>query len=126
MGTDDRLNDNAGGLSNPSKRVVVPGRPDEDYIEYTPGWLQSAQSNKRKIMSGIVPYLNDSSSETVMKFTFGEGTTNHEREAYFVGWEFVKTCLDEGVNFEELAGIKEKDIPNYVMEKMGKVMDDGV
>lgn len=76
---------------------VVPGRPDKDYIEYTPGWLRSAQTKKKEINSGIVPYLADLSSETVMKFTFGRGTTDHEREAYFVGWEFVKSCLDGGI-----------------------------
>lgn len=114
------------GLATRVSKSVVPGRPDEDYIEYTPGWLLSAQANKKEIISAIVPYLNDSSSDTVMKFTLGDGTTDHEREAYFVGWEFVKSCLDEGVTFEELARIKEKDIPDYVMKKIGKVMDDGV
>lgn len=111
------------GLATRVSESVVPGRPEKDYIESTAGWLKSAQMKKKEIISGIIPYLSDSSSETVMKFTFGGGTTDHEREAYFVGWEFVKGCLDDGVTFEELARVKEEAMPGYVMGKIGKYLD---
>ncbi|WP_166805899.1 hypothetical protein, partial [Jeotgalibacillus sp. R-1-5s-1] len=65
---------------------------------------------------GIIPYLDDSSSELITRFTFGTGTTNHEREGYFVGWELVNLLLEEGITLEEIAAIKEEDMPDYIKE----------
>ncbi|KFM99078.1 hypothetical protein D0U04_20345 [Bacillus clarus] len=49
-----------------------------------------------------------------MKFTFGAGTTNHDREAYFAGWEIVRILLDKGNAFSEIASIQENEIPSYL------------
>ena len=80
------------------------------------GWLKSCYENKSDIIYGIQPFVEDSSSEIVTMFTFGSGTTNREREAYFVGWEIVQYILGEGVTFKEIASIQEKDISNYLRE----------
>lgn len=104
------------GLAQQVSRFLVPGKPTELYIEHTKGWLKSCYENKSDIITGILPYLEDSSSEVVTMFTFGHGTTNREREAYFVGWEIVQYLLEEGVTFKEMANIQEKDISNYLRE----------
>lgn len=104
------------GLATQVSKFFVPGHPDERYIEHKQGWFQSCKENRAEIMNGIVPFLEDSSSKAVTKFTFGNGTTNHEREAYYVGWEFVRLLLAQGVTFKEMASVQEKDIPSYVRE----------
>lgn len=102
------------GLATQVSKFIVPGEPDESYIEHKKGWFQSCKKNRLEIFTGITPFLNESSSEIVTKFTFGNGTTNHEREAYFVGWEVVQSLLEKGVIFKEIASIKEDHIPDYL------------
>ncbi len=102
------------GLATQASKFLVPGEPEEVYIEYSENWLKSCKHNKKEIISGIYPFLNNSSSEIVYKFTMGKGTTNHEREAYFIGWEVVGDLIRKGISYEELAMIKEKDMPEYI------------
>lgn len=102
------------GLATQVSKFLIPGEPDESYIEHKDGWFQSCKKYRLEIIKGITPFLNQASSEIVTKFTFGNGTTNHEREAYFVGWEVVQSLLDAGVNFKEIASIKEDQIPEYL------------
>lgn len=102
------------GLATQVSKFVIPGEPDETYIEHKKGWFQSCKKNRSEIFTGITPFLNESSSEIVTKFTFGNGTTNHEREAYFVGWEVVQLLLKKDVSFKDIASIKEDDIPGYL------------
>lgn len=102
------------GLATQVSKFLVPGYPDELYLEHKKGWLQSCKEHRREIINGIFPFLEDSSSSAVTKFTFGNGTTNHEREAYYVGWELVNFLLVQGVTFKEMARINEKDIPDYI------------
>jgi hypothetical protein len=104
------------GLAAHVSKYLVPGEPDERYIEYTEKWLKSCEDVKSEIIKGICPYLESSSAEIVFKFTLGDGTTNHEREAYFVGWEIVKFLLAQGISFKEIAKIKEDSIPDYIGE----------
>lgn len=102
------------GLAAQVSKAVVPGEPDESYIEHKKGWLQSCRENKTEILTNIIPFLKEASSETVAKFTFGNGATNHEREAYYVGWEIVQHLIDNGATFEEIASIAEDHMPEYV------------
>lgn len=104
------------GLATRVSQYVVPGKHDEQYIEFTKGWLKSCEAMKKEIIEGIFPYLDDSSSEAITKFTFGTGTTDNERELYFVGWELVKILQKQGITFEEIASIQETAIPNYLRE----------
>lgn len=107
------------GLATRSSKHFVCNKKDESYIEFTQGWLASCQARKSDIIKGIIPYINDSSAETIMKFTFGEGTQGFERESYYVGWEMVGTLLEKGVSFEEMANIPADQIP-YNIEKACK------
>src|SRR5690625_281127 len=108
------------GLALHASKHIVPGEKEEAYFELRAeqGWLQSCRKDKTEILNGIIPYLSDSKGETVEKFTFGTGTVGHKREAYYVGWEFVDAELKKGVSFEQLASIKQKDIPTYVKENI--------
>jgi hypothetical protein len=110
------------GLATRVSQFIVPGHPEELYIEHKKGWLQSCKENRAEIISGIFPFLEYSSSEAVTMFTFGNGTTNHEREAYYVGWELVNFLLDQGVTFKEMASVQEKDIPDYVRNTFLKIL----
>ncbi|MBS8263865.1 hypothetical protein DYI25_05365 [Mesobacillus boroniphilus] len=102
------------GLATQVSKSLVPGHPDEQYIEREKGWLQSCKENRTEILNGIFPFLEDASSKAVTMFTFGNGTTNHEREAYYVGWEVVHFLLGQGVTFKEMASVQERDIPKYL------------
>lgn len=102
------------GLATQVSKCLVPGHPDELYIEHKEGWLRSCKEKRAEIITQIYPFLDHDSSEAVTRFTFGNGTTNHEREAYYVGWELVHFLLDEGVTFKEMASVQEKDIPDYL------------
>ncbi|QFF98948.1 hypothetical protein PB01_08945 [Psychrobacillus glaciei] len=102
------------GLATQISKYLVPGKPDYEYIEYKEGWLDSCIVNKKEIFKGAFQFLNDSSSEAVEKFTFGTGTTQHEREAYFMGWEIVQLLLKNGMSFSEMASVQERDIPDFI------------
>ncbi|MGE7600460.1 DUF2268 domain-containing putative Zn-dependent protease [Lysinibacillus fusiformis] len=102
------------GLATQVSKFIVPGKPDEKYIEHKQEWFNSCKLVREEIIKGIVPYLDDSSSEIITKFTFGTGTTNHDREVYFVGWEIVTALLEQGVTFKEIASVQEEEIPNYL------------
>lgn len=49
-----------------------------------------------------------------LKFTMDQGTTNHIREAYYVGWQLFDTLLSNGFSLEKIANIKAKDLVNFV------------
>lgn len=103
------------GLATQVSKRLIPGLPDEEYIEFTyKGWLKSCERHKEAIYKGVYPYLDDSSSDAVYKFTMGDGASNHKREAYFVGWKLIQALLDLGVSFSEIAKVKEAELPEFV------------
>lgn len=104
------------GLATHVSKQLIPGHKEKEYIEISHGWLKSCYKNKEEIIKNIIPYLEDSEPESVMKFTMGNGSTNHHREAYFVGWLLVKLLLQQGMSFEEIAHIQEDEIPQYISQ----------
>jgi hypothetical protein len=104
----------AEGLATRATQTLLPGDRPESYVEHRDGWFAEAERRAPQILSGIVPFLEESSSEQVMRFTMGTGVTGLEREAYYVGWVVVGQLLDEGYTFERLARIPEDDIPALV------------
>jgi len=104
------------GLATRISQHLKPGKNEEIYIEFTPGWLKTCEMKKEEIIEGIMPYFNDARSETLMKFTLGEGTTGLEREAYYVGWLIVGSLLDAGVSFEEMAKIPGDQLAQYIFD----------
>ena len=107
------------GLAAHMSEEIVPHKRDEVYIEHKSGWLQDCHAFADQIIQGIVPYLEQSSSEVVTKFTIGKGTTGHEREAYYVGWVLVEHLLKSGVTFNEIAHIEEHELAPFVKKWLG-------
>ncbi|HIV81892.1 MAG TPA: hypothetical protein H9994_04205 [Candidatus Salinicoccus merdavium] len=103
------------GLAMHTSKALVPGRDDTEYIEMgSDGWLESCRNHHNAIISGIIPYLDDTHGGTNARFTYGEGTTGHKREVYYAGWAFIASELEKGVSLEELASIQKDDVPDYV------------
>ncbi|MFC5602145.1 hypothetical protein [Sporosarcina koreensis] len=106
------------GLAMRVSQALVPGHANEDYAEHKEGWLKAASVKEVEILQGILPHVNDSSSEAVIKFTFGHGEAGLEREAYYVGWVLVDSLLKNGVSFKEIAAIPEEHMPEFVRGKI--------
>lgn len=60
------------------------------------------------------PVLEASDSDTVFRFTMGEGTTGTEREAYVAGWLVIDELLRQGRTLPELARVRPEDMPALV------------
>ncbi|MCM3744991.1 hypothetical protein M3193_12645 [Sporosarcina luteola] len=106
------------GLAMRVSQAIVPGHADEDYTEHKKGWLKEAKEKEIKILQGILPHVNDSSSEVVMKYTFGLGEAGLEREVYYAGWVLVDSLMKKGVSFKEIASVPEEDMPEFVRGKI--------
>lgn len=111
------------GLANRMEQVVFPGRPDSAYVEHRPGWFREAEARSDEILRGILPHLRDSTSDQVMRFTMGSGTTGLEREAYYAGWVVVGNFLAQGHTLAELARVPEDEIPVLVERAIREVVD---
>jgi len=110
------------GLAMHISKRVVPGYQDEKYTEFTKGWLKACAQHRAAMLSGIMPYLEDQSEARLKQFTIGKGTTNHEREAYFVGWVCVEYLLNDGLTFEILASLKVNEIPPLIKATITKIL----
>jgi hypothetical protein len=110
------------GLAMRVSQALLPGHANEEYVEHREGWLAAARSKEIEILQGILPYINDSSSDTVMKFTFGRGEAGLEREAYYAGWVLVDSVLKEGVSFKEIASIPEVEMPEFVRKNIEGIL----
>ena len=99
------------GLSVHATREVAPGLPEQDYVEYSPGWWDSAQRQKQAILAGILPALAESNPETVFRYTMGSGTTGLEREAYAAGYWVVEQLRSDGMSLAEIARVPEAEMP---------------
>lgn len=109
------------GLAMHMSKCIVQGKPDEEYVEYQKGWLKECNKDSIAIFKGILPYLQDKSSECVYQFTMGNGTTGREREAYFVGWSLIPMLLKEGYSFGDIAYIQENEMVEIVREAINHV-----
>jgi hypothetical protein len=97
------------GLATRVTAALVPGRPDDGYVAYfTDGngasdWFEQCAARETALLAGLRPFLANSRSETVARFTFGGGTTGLEREAYYAGWVLVGQLLAQSRTLAELA-----------------------
>lgn len=98
------------GLAMHLSKYLVPGNCDEKYVEHREGWLKSCQNQTSKICDGILPYLDETSSEILYKFAVKNDSTGNEREAYFIGWELIARLLAAGQTFKHIASIKEDEM----------------
>jgi hypothetical protein len=110
------------GLAMRTTEALRPGRGDAAYLEHRPGWLAEAAGKRRAILEGLRPHLRASDSETVMRFTMGQGTTGTEREAYYAGWLVVGHLLEQGKTLAELARLSEEQITTVVERALGEMV----
>lgn len=61
--------------------------------------------------------------EVVFNFTIGSGTTNHEREAYYVAWKIYDRFLKQGFSLSELARISQEESKGFVEEHVKKLIE---
>lgn len=106
------------GIAQCAAMHVVPGHPLEAYLEYRSGWPAACDAKRDDILTGLLPLLGDNQSETVYRFTMGNGTTGLEREAYYAGWVVVSHLLDDGWTFGKLASLKTDEIEPVVAAAM--------
>jgi hypothetical protein len=96
------------GLATRATAALVPGLPAVGYVadlaeNGRSDWFEQCVARETALLTGLRPNLADSRSETVARFTFGDGTTGLEREAYYAGWVLAGQLLDQGRTLAELA-----------------------
>jgi Predicted Zn-dependent protease (DUF2268) len=99
------------GLAMHAVEALVPGHEAHEYVDSDPAWFSAAMAKSREILAGILPELEKSDSNTVTRFTYGQGTTGTIREAYVAGWIVIGDLLQQGKSFPELARIRSADMP---------------
>ncbi len=111
------------GLAMRATQLILPGRPDADYTEYTKGWLEKATTKNNAILNDVSQKLFSDADADIMNFTMGTGPSGLEREAYYAGWVVVGYWLNHGRSFADIARIPEKNMPGEVdatLKKMTK------
>ncbi|WP_243299475.1 DUF2268 domain-containing putative Zn-dependent protease [Bacillus litorisediminis] len=111
------------GIATQASKLLVPGLQDKDYIEHRAGWFEKCNQKRKDILTGIKPYLFESKSEFLYKFTFEKGTTGIEREGYYAGWELVDYALKKGATLGALAEIEEENIPVYIEQLLHEYLE---
>lgn len=106
------------GLATRLSRHLLPGYPDEAYVEHQEGWLQACRRDAEQILQGMKPYLHERSAERAFQFTMGSGTTGKMREGYFAGWKLIGDMVEDGWSFPDIARIREEDLVRILMEYM--------
>lgn len=113
-------------LATRGSQVIVPVEVEEAYISHRPGWYEHCVNQTKEIFEGILPDLAQETPEMMIKYTFGKGTTNIEREGYYVGWILVNYLLENGWTFKEIASIPEVDLAIFVRENIQKYLTQKV
>lgn len=108
------------GVAMHATAMIEPNHPVEAYVEFSPNWWKACTAKKQQILQGIRPYLSNAASETVQRFTVGEGTTGLEREAYAAGWWIVERWMEQGVGLPEITSWLE----GTHVEKVAPVLDE--
>ncbi len=113
----------AEGLANRMQQAFFPDRPAAAFVEHRPGWFAEAEAREAAILRGLRESLTDASSDQVMRFTMGTGTTGIEREAYYAGWVVVGYLLEHGWDLSELARVPEDEITQLVAQTIDDLLD---
>ena len=92
------------GLAMRVTEKLIPGKTAEFYtVARSKEWLPEADKRQKAILTGIQQHLDKSDSETVSRFTFGDGTTGLKREAYYAGWVVVGKFEEQGMTLADIA-----------------------
>lgn len=112
------------GLAVHVSQTVTPGRDIRDYIEFSPGWWDAALAKRRAILTAIAPVLERKDSDSVFRFTMGEGPNGLEREAYAAGWWVVDHLRRRGMSLADIARIPEAEMPAVVQRAIAEMTTD--
>jgi hypothetical protein len=106
------------GLATRATATLAPGRPPAAYVaDLDAGgadWFAQCAAREDALLDGLRPFLADSSSASVARFTVGAGTTGLPREAYYAGWVVVGRLLAQGCTLAELAATPADALPALV------------
>ena len=109
------------GLAMRVSQRAVPGYPDATYAAM-PGdtkWMPQCLAHSAAILKGVVPDLGKSGREIAMKYTFGQGNTGIEREAYCAAWIVVGDMLRHGWTLPKLARVPEARMVDTIKTAIG-------
>lgn len=110
------------GLAVHVSQAVTPGRDIRDYIEFSPGWWDAANAKRHGILQAIGPVLERKDSDSVFRFTMGEGPNGLEREAYAAGWWVVDHLRQRGMSLAQIARIPEAEMPAIVRRAITEML----
>jgi hypothetical protein len=104
---------------------TVPSRlPDKDYVgEFTPNWFERAEAKRHTLLDDISPHLDDSSPDSVMRFTMGKGGAGIEREAYYAGWLVIGDLLQRGWTYPRLARVTDDQMTRIVADSLTHMLN---
>ena len=114
----------AEGLAMRVTQHLHPGLADKDYVgEFTPNWFARAEAKRHIILGDILPHLDDSSPDSVMRFTMGTGGAGLEREAYYAGWLVIGDLLQRGWTYARLARVSEDQMTRIVSDSLTHLLN---
>ena len=108
------------GLATRCTAALVPNRAAYEYVG-DEDWFGRCQQREKAILQGILPFLGNDESETVYRFTMGEGTTGLEREAYYTGWQVVGS-LSQNHTLAGIATIPADELPCLVEKALSELI----
>jgi len=112
------------GLAMRVTEQLVPGHTAETYTNaHSNTWLKECEQNRATILKGIRQHLDDSASQARSRFIYGEGSTGHQREAYYAGWVVVGQLQKQGMTLSNLARLSPasvRDLLNSTITTMLK------
>ncbi|MBT2642416.1 hypothetical protein J7I80_09270 [Bacillus sp. ISL-41] len=111
------------GIAMHTSKVLAPGRKLVEYIGNDDQWLTLCNEKELEILSGAIPFLEKSDSESVFRFTVGEGICGFQNEAYFIGWKLVEHLLENGMSLSDLAGFHERELPGFVATHLNQYIE---
>ena len=108
------------GLAMRTSQRAVPGLPDAAYTSMPnePGWMPNCVVKKDVILKDIVPDLDKSGREIAMKYTFGQGNTGMQREAYCAAWFVMGKLIASGKTLPQLVRVPEDQMVATVRAAM--------
>jgi hypothetical protein len=111
------------GLATRVAAQIVPGLSPSRYLDHIPGWYAECEKKHQAILAGVLPYLEDAASETVMRFTMGTGPNGLEREAYYAGWVLIGSMLQQNQTLPALARVRPQDMPAILSHNITELLN---
>ena len=112
----------AEGLAMHVVKTLHPELSDAEAMgETSPGWLSRCAAQRSEILADIAPHLEASDSDTVMRYTMGEGGAGLEREAYYAGWLVIADLQKHGWTYARLARVKDGEMVGLVRESLRRL-----